>query len=83
MQGFISDALRLVPIVVDGVTCIGSEDFLTDCPGFSLVNSTDVCGHADDVSVVCFNGADPGAIQRPAHWDSQATLPKTEWVTKP
>jgi len=67
MQEFISDALRPVPIVADGATCIGSEDFLTDCPGFSVGNSTEVCGHADDISVVCFNGADPGALLRSVH----------------
>lgn len=59
-QGVVTAELRPVPILADGASCNGGEDFLTACPGFGIGNNTS-CSHESDVSLVCFNGPDPGA----------------------
>ena len=54
---------ELLPINVVETACEGGEAGLLECPGAATGADASVCGHFNDVSLVCHNGPALGAVQ--------------------
>ena len=57
----------LVPIVLAGSQCSGTEPGLPACPEFELGKVGSQCGHNADVHLVCYNTPNPGDLPLPHH----------------